>query len=233
MNIHFVLVEPTVPENIGAAARAIKTMGFASLVLVHPNNFPHEKATWLAHGSTEVLDQAQVSGSFHEAIRHFDFIVGTTARKRSVKVDYHSPDRLLKILRDKGATINNIAIAFGREESGLTNEELGLCDLVSTIPMTAPYPSLNLAQAVMVYAYVLSPLALSITSNNKTAPDQSSFVMLKQKVDGILFFTGVKKNATLYNRIMERLDHVGEDDIHLLHSICNGISNQLRDERKA
>jgi tRNA/rRNA methyltransferase len=233
MKLHFILVEPAVAENIGAAARAVKTMGFSSLVLVNPSNFPSEKANWLAHGSADILRRATVFDSLQEASKHFDLIVGTTAKKRRVKTDYHSPDHLLQILMDKGDSVGHTALVFGREESGLTNEELSLCHLVSSIPMKAPYPSLNLAQAVMVYAYVLSPLVLTGTQQPVTVPGKDSLAVLRQKVDDILDRTDLKKNNTLYNRIMERLDHLDEDDVHLMHSVCNRISVKLLKDPKS
>jgi tRNA/rRNA methyltransferase len=233
MTLHFILVEPAVPENIGAAARAIMTMGFGSLVLVNPSDFPNEKADWLAHGSADILRRATLFASLQDAAGRFDRIVGTPAKKRRVKADYHSPESLLKILMEKGKTIQHTALVFGREESGLTNEELGLCHLVSTIPMHAPYPSLNLAQAVMVYAYVLSPLAATGTPQSVAAPTKDSLNALRQKVDDILDRTDLKKNHTLFNRLMERLNHLGGDDVHLMHSICNGISNKLPEKSNA
>jgi tRNA/rRNA methyltransferase len=182
MILHFVLVEPAVPENIGAAARAIKTMGFESLILVNPSGYPNEKALWLAHGSKDILDHTEIASSLQAIMGRFDLIVGTTAKKRSVKVDYHPPGDLFKILAEKGTTVSSVALVFGREESGLTNEELSLCHIVSTIPMRAPYPSLNLAQAVMIYAYVMSPLALPATKHEAAVPDQQSFNVMQQRV---------------------------------------------------
>ncbi len=228
MTMHFILVEPAVPENIGAAARALSTMGFNSLVLVNPSDFPSEKADWLAHGSAGILRRAALFATLQEAAGRFDLIVGTTAKKRRVKADYHSPESLLKIIIQKGKTIHHTALVFGREESGLTNEELSLCHLVSTIPMKAPYPSLNLAQAVMVYAYVLSPLAVTVTKQPVAVPGKDSLAVLRQKVDDILGRTDLKKNNTLFHRVMERLDHLSEDDIHLIHSVCNKISYKLQ-----
>jgi tRNA/rRNA methyltransferase len=227
MHIHFILVSPAVPENIGAAARALKTMGFSSLRLVNPINYPDEKALWLAHGSAEILRNARIFTSFEESIRDIDFIIGTTSKKRKAKYNNYTPENLLGIIQSKGQSVNAVAVVFGCEESGLTNSELQSCDILTSIPIKAAYPSLNLAQAVMIYAYTLSPLSLRIDENHKQAVNKLSFNILKHKVDDILEFIDIKKNPALYSRIMERLDLLGEEDIHLLHSILNGVNKKL------
>jgi tRNA/rRNA methyltransferase len=227
MILHFILVKPAVPENIGAAARAIKTMGFRSLRLVNPVNYPDEKALWLAHGSADILRQASIYNSLDESVRDIDFIVGTTSKKRKVKFNHYDPEDVLRIIQSKGKSITSAGIVFGCEESGLTNNELRKCDILSSIPMKALYPSLNLAQVVMLYAYVLSPLSLLSNGKQEESTNKPSFNILIQKIDGILEFIDIKANATLYNRIMERLELLGEDDIHLLHSITNGINKKF------
>jgi len=219
MQISFILVEPATPENVGAAARALKTMGFFRLLLVNPCNHLSNEARWLAHASNEILEKAEILSDLEEAIKGFDFIVGTTAKKRSVKNDYLSLSELPLILEEKGNTINKIAIVFGREESGLKNEELKLCDLVTTVPLKTPYPSLNLAQAVMLYAYELSKLNYK-TSTSKEK-NKESFTALKEKVNIVLKETGFKTDTNIYPRFLERINLLNQDDIHLLHSFCN------------
>jgi len=221
MQISFILVEPATPENVGAAARALKTMGFFRLLLVNPCNHLSNEARWLAHASNEILEKAEIFGDLERAIKGFDFIIGTTAKKRSVKNDYLSLSELSLTIEEKGNTINKIAIVFGREESGLKNEELKLCDLVTTVPLKTPYPSLNLAQAVMLYAYELSKL------NHKTlrskAKNIESFTALKEKVNMVLKETGFKTDTNIYPRFLERINMLDQDDINLLHSFCNKV----------
>ncbi|MCK5368925.1 MAG: hypothetical protein KAQ62_10245, partial [Cyclobacteriaceae bacterium] len=124
MEISFVLVEPAVPENIGAAARALKTMGFSDLRLVNPTDHLADPAKWLAHGSQDILENATIYRDFQDAIKDLDFLIGTTAKKRSVKEDYFNPDEAKKIIEDKSDILSKVGIIFGREESGLKNEEL-------------------------------------------------------------------------------------------------------------
>ena len=226
MEIHFILIEPAVPENIGASARAINTMGFKSLRLVNPVNFPNEKANWLAHGSVDILNKAQLFKTLGEASHDLDFTIGTSAKKRSVKYDYYPASALKEIIQNKGSAIRNLGIVFGREESGLTNSELGLCDLVSYIPLASPYPSLNLSQAVMLFAYHLSQVGESVNvSNPKT--NIPSYSLLKTRIEKILQSTGMDPTGAKYNRIIERLSILGEKDIKLLHSIAIELIKKL------
>ncbi len=135
MKFTFILVEPAVPENVGATARAIKTMGFRNLALINPCEYLSGPARWLAHASEEILENALIFPTLHEAVQEFDFIIGTSAKRRSVKHDYLSLSKLPELLESKGNTVRRTAIVFGREESGLGNEELKLCDLVTAVPM--------------------------------------------------------------------------------------------------
>ncbi len=225
IDFHFILVEPAVPENIGAAARALKTMGFSSLRLVNPANHLADEARWLAHASNDILENAHVFPSLKEAVKDMDWIIGTTAKKRKVNQDYYPVNKLNDLIKAKSSSIKSLAIVFGREESGLTNEELSLCHTVTSVPMKTKYPSLNLAQSVMIYAYTLSMIEL----DNKKIDEEinpNEFNTLKNKVEIILTEIGFKSDSSIYNRIMERLNILGETDIHLLHSVCNKLSEK-------
>ncbi len=221
MNISFVLVEPAVPENVGAAARALKTMGFPNLRLVNPCDHLSDPARWLAHASNDILENAQVFPDLQTALAGFDLIVGTSAKKRSVKNDYFPLSDLPELLTEKGKSAQNVAIVFGREESGLTNEELRLCDLVTTVPLKTTYPSLNLSQAVMLYAYELSKIGYNSTES--ALRNEESFAVLKEKVEAVLVAVGFQKDSNIYPRFLERINFLAEDDIHLLHSFCAKI----------
>lgn len=216
------LVEPAVPENIGAAARAIKTMGFSELRMVNPANHLADKARWLAHGSGDVLDSAKIFSSLNEAILDLDFTIGTTAKNRSTKADYYTPELAMQIVKSKKEVISGIGIIFGREESGLTNEELRQCDIASTIQLANPYPSINLGQSVMIYAYVFSGLALF--DNTESLPDerepsiQRTFNELKRTTDQLLTLLEIDRNENLYHRMIERVATASADDTKLLLS---------------
>jgi tRNA/rRNA methyltransferase len=226
MEIIFILVGPSVPENIGAAARAINTMGFEKLRLVNTRKHLEKEAEWLAHGSTGILQNAQIFDTLQNAVADVNFIVATTAKRRSVKFDYYTPEQAVEIIKQKESSVNKIAIVFGREESGLTNEELKICDIAVTIPLAKPFPSVNLAQSVMVIAYIFSQNKLkTLNSFNKT----SSYSLLKQKAKIVLEKTGINNNDNLYGRIMERLSVAKTTDINLFLSVFDKINNKLKD----
>lgn len=221
LDICFVLVEPAVPENIGAAARAIKTMGFSDLRLVNPKDKDSEMARRLAHGSAEILATAQVFSTLKEALSDVDFAIGTTAKTRSTKQDYYSPEQAAAIVLKKSAMCSKVAIVFGREESGLTNEELRICDIASSVPLKSPYPSINLGQAVMLYAYVFSGLEFSQTS--QTHLQEKAYGELKENAAEILTILGIHRNENLYYRLLERLAAANADDSRLLLSLVGKL----------
>lgn len=226
MRIHFILVEPAVPENIGASARAIKTMGFNSLRLVKPGNFPSEKANWLAHGSLDILEKAQIYQNLEDAVHDLDFIIGTSAKKRSVKFDYYPASDLKNILLKKKKHIRNLGLVFGKEESGLTNQEISICDLISYEPMAKQYPSLNLSQAVMLFTYHMSDFQTQRQIQRKSTSFKSHRE-LKVKAEFILENIGIPKGSAKFNRIMERFSQLDDTDLNLFHSISNKLSAKL------
>ena len=225
MEIHFILVEPTVPENVGASARAIKTMGFKSLRLINPCSYLDDKAQMLAFGSVNILKKARVFSNLKDALQDMDFIIGTTAKRRLVKNEYYTCQEIYELIKKKPKTVNNAAIVFGRESRGLLTSEIKQCDIVSSIPMKTKYPSLNLAQTVMIYTYSLSPFALGESKPYKKTVNQSQMLVLKENVSRLMKITGIKPNV--FGRIMERLGVLGDGDIHLLHSLCYKLSQKL------
>jgi tRNA/rRNA methyltransferase len=229
MEYYFILVEPSVPGNIGAAARAIKIMGFRHLWLVKPGNYLDQEAIKMAHGSGDILKNARIFDSLKQALNDIDFIVGTSARKRTAHEEYVNCSELPQIITNKGRTIKTAGFVFGREESGLTNDELKECDIVTHIPMVSDYPSVNLAQAVMIYTYILSGLILEKKVKKKDFRNEEGFKELKRRIKIILADVGIDKNPTLHDRIMERLILLNEDDIHLLYSFTNKYQEKYRD----
>ncbi|MDJ0877217.1 MAG: tRNA (cytosine(32)/uridine(32)-2'-O)-methyltransferase TrmJ [Halieaceae bacterium] len=159
-NIRIVLVNTSHPGNIGGAARAMKNMGLSRLVLVAPRKFPHEEADWRAAGAQEVLQQAVVVDSLAEAIADCQLVVGTSARGRRIPWPVLDPRRCAVDVQAAVGRDEQVALVFGREDRGLTNEELQACNLHLHIPSHEDYPSLNLAMAVQVISYELRMLAL-------------------------------------------------------------------------
>jgi tRNA/rRNA methyltransferase len=229
MNFSFILVEPAVPENVGAAARAIKTMGFERLILVNTSVDKHKKASVLAHGSQDILKNARHVENLTEAFENLDFIVATSAKKRRISGEYSEITSLHGFLERKDAHIKDVGIVFGREESGLTNEELKMADHIITISMPGDYPSLNLSHAVMVVAFELYNATKNVRKKMKRYEDHSDlpdFRHLQSRVEEILHFVGMN-HPTIVNRIMERFNLIGSQDINLLHSICAKLEQKL------
>ncbi|MFP4470930.1 MAG: tRNA/rRNA methyltransferase [Bacteroidales bacterium] len=228
INITFILVEPAVPENIGAAARAIKTMGFDQLRLVNPCQFHDGKARWVAHASTEILDRARVYTSLAEAVQDLDFVIGTSARAKSAKADHHPAESIQDLLQAKVQSLTNVGIVFGREESGLSNEELRLCDISTYIQMQTTHPSLNLAQAVMLYAYLLSEKTIAERPVNSLSPSEPKFAALKNQVSELLKNTKIAGNPNIYHRIFERLALLEDNDVNLVLSVIAALEEKYR-----
>lgn len=160
--IYIVLVEPSNPGNIGAAARAAKTMAIENLVLVKPKRFPDNQATARATGAVDVLERAVVCESLQKAVGHCAFVVGTSARKRGLPPPEMAPRELGKQVW-KNLQSGSVAIVFGRESSGLSNEELDLCQCTTMIPTNWEFGSLNIAAAVQVICYEIFMASLPQT----------------------------------------------------------------------
>ncbi len=243
MRYTFILVEPAVAENVGSSARALKTMGFDSLVLVNSKAHLRNEARWLAHGSSDVLDGIRVFDTLQEAVTGMDLVIGTTAKKRRVHADYYLCNEIAGLVNSKSEMIENVALVFGREESGLTNRELKLCNVFSGIPMYGRYPSLNLAQAVMVYAWELSEIknfdfkTIANSSANLSAkagwdtkmPARAKFRHLRKSAGELLRVIGYDNESAVYCRILERLEAVGDKDAGLLLSVCSRLHEALKD----
>ncbi|TGD73943.1 tRNA (cytosine(32)/uridine(32)-2'-O)-methyltransferase TrmJ [Mangrovimicrobium sediminis] len=153
-NIRIVLVNTTHSGNIGGVARAMKNMGLARLYLVEPRAFPSEEATWRAASAGDVLETAVVCDSLEKAIADCQFVVGTSARERRIPWPVLDPRACAAQIRQRAGS-EQVAIVFGREDRGLTNEELQQCNLHLNIPTSSEYSSLNLAMAVQVVCYEL------------------------------------------------------------------------------
>lgn len=151
-NIHVILVNTSHPGNIGAAARALKNMGISNLRLVDPVEFPSDVARWRSASATDVLDRVEVFDDLEAAVADCGLVIGASARSRRMPWPMLNPRQCgRQVAQD--AVDNKVALVFGREDKGLTNEELQLCHYHVQIPANPEYSSLNLAAAVMVVCY--------------------------------------------------------------------------------
>ncbi len=156
-NIRIVLVNTSHPGNIGGVARAMKNMGLSRLYLVEPRQFPDEQANWRAASAGDVLDGAVVTSTVEEAISDCQFVVGTSARERRIPWPLLDPRQCAQRMATASGQ-EQVAVLFGREDRGLTNDELKLCNLHLNVPTAESYSSLNLAMAVQIVCYELRML---------------------------------------------------------------------------
>lgn len=226
MSFLFILVSPARAENIGAAARAMKTMGFSELRIVASDAWQDPAARRVAHGAGDILDNLRTFDSLQDALADVDFSVATTARSRAKFRYYATPQQVEAQLLEKQQWVNNMAMVFGREESGLTNEELDQVDLLTGIPMAQDYPSLNLGQAVMVYSYQLA--ALNRLSVPKAEPaGEQPLAALRERFTRLLNVLDVDDDRKLADWIDQRLGLLEQRDSAMLHRLLHDIEKKL------
>lgn len=226
MHLSIVLVAPARPENIGAAARAMKTMGFTDLRIVDSAAHLEPAARWVAHGSGDILDNITTYATLADALHDISFTVATTARSRAKFHYYAMPAELVPMLSEKSQWLEKAALVFGREDSGLTNEELELADVLTGAPMVADYPSLNLGQAVMVYCYQLASL-IQIPQPPVTGTDENQLSALRARVENLLMQLGVADDQKMVDWLQQRLGRLEQRDTAMLHRLLHDIEKKL------
>ncbi|MHA6674324.1 tRNA/rRNA methyltransferase [Enterobacter mori] len=226
MHLSIVLVAPARPENIGAAARAMKTMGFTDLRIVDSAAHLEPAARWVAHGSGDILDNITTYATLADALHDISFTVATTARSRAKFHYYATPAELVPMMKEKSQWLEKAALVFGREDSGLTNEELELADVLTGAPMVADYPSLNLGQAVMVYCYQLASL-IQISQPPVTGTDENQLSALRARVENLLMQLGVADDQKMVDWLQQRLGRLEQRDTAMLHRLLHDIEKKL------
>lgn len=211
---------------MGAAARAMKTMGFSHLRLIDPCNHLGDEARMLAHGSNDILESALLYDDFEDAVKDLDLVVCTTAKGRTAKHDYHSSRTIRKQLENKKDLLNKVGILFGTEESGLPNDLILKSDLAMSIPMVNNYPSLNLGQSVMITAYELSPFNQPGKPGVPLTKSGEGWITLKKQSVRLLNEAGILEGTPLYHRIMERMATLSANDIPLFLSVISRIQKK-------
>ncbi|MGC9385982.1 MAG: RNA methyltransferase [Hydrogenovibrio sp.] len=238
--VKVVLVETSHPGNIGAVARAMKNMGLSRLVLVNPREYPSHVASVRASGAADVLGEAEVVTHLDEALSDCQLVVGSSARMRKVswpQLDVRQTASLAMetTLGDEHA---QVAIVFGREDSGLSNAELDKCHYLAHIPTNPVYSSLNIAAAVQVFAYELL-MATDIQSVHH-AEGYRHQLASAQQLEGFydhlyqalqdIAFLDPAKNARFMRR-MRRLfnrSHLDVKEIDILRGVLTASQRQAR-----
>ena len=222
-----ILVAPARAENVGAVARAMKTMGFTQLRIVNSQVHREPAAHWTAHGATDILDNAETFATLPEALADIEFSVATTARSRAKFRYYATPTEVLEQLSEKRQWINRFALVFGCEESGLSNADLECVDLLTGIPMAVDYPSLNLGQAVMVFCYQLSALHLAPSPPAIHPESPQQLAALRERISQLLTSIEVSGDQKLVDWIEQRLGFAQQRDTAMLHRLVHDIEKKL------
>lgn len=237
--IRIVLVGTQHPGNIGAAARALKTMGLSRLVLVAPEQYPADEAFRRAAGADDLLAAASVVATLAEAVADCRLVLGCTARSRRVALQELEPRAAALRVVDLAAT-DQVALVFGRERTGLSNEELQLCHASVHIPANPEYSSLNLAAAVQVLAYELRVALLAMSgqaSSNEARQETTAshaqmegfFSQLGETLDDIDFHKGRAPDSAM--RKLRRLflrAGLSEQEVRLMRGILADAQRMAR-----
>lgn len=241
--IRIVLVNTSHPGNIGAVARAMKTMGLTKLVLVSPDEFPHPYATSRAAGADDILAQAMVVESLADAVADCQLVVGTSARQRKVPWPLVNPRECAQQLLAE-AQQGEVALIFGREEHGLTNDELAMCQLHVHIPANETYSSLNLGAAVQVMTYEIRMQALQLIQSQSLealsghdAPLATSaelehlYQHLEQTLQQINFLKSASAHSmmTKLRRIYQRA-RLERQEVQILRGILSQTQNKAKNK---
>lgn len=241
-NARIVLVHTTHPGNIGAVARAMKNMGLKQLYLVKPKKFPHERAIWRSASAVDLLDNAVVVETLEEAVADCGLVVGTSARGRRIPWPLVNPRVCAERVYPELAQ-HPVALVFGREDRGLTNEELQTCHLHVNIPASEDYTSLNLAMAVQVVCYELrmAQLAGELSSDDmqewdtgfaKAADIERMYEHLETTLVDLEFLNPaapkqlMTRLRRLYNRI--RMDDL---EVQMMRGILSSTQKWVRKAR--
>ena len=236
--VRIVMVGTQHPGNIGSAARAIKTMGLSRLVLVAPERYPDREADALAAGAKDVLLDAVVLDEPAAAVADCRLVLGCTARDRRIAMPQWSPREAAAEANRVAAQGGEVAFLFGRERTGLENDELQLCHAAVYIPSNPDYGSLNLAMAVQVLAYELRLALLSGATPASSLRDEpladhaqleGFFAQLADLLDAIDFHKGRTPEAAMhkFRRLFMRAD-LDEREVRLLRGMLSDAQRMVR-----
>jgi len=230
--VRIVMVNTTEPGNIGAGARAMKNMALSRLYLVSPSNFPSAVATARASGADNLLADATICNTLEEALEGVHLVIGASARQRAMKWrQLDVVDSCIEIQKTLGNTGQEVAVIFGTERSGLTNEELDLCHILMTIPGNPEYFSLNVASAIQVFAYQYFVSSMNTSfeySSNALASFnelESFYKHLEQVLEHINYFEEKRPRPLLMRRLRRLFgrSYPEKEEVAILRGILRNI----------
>ena len=226
--VRIVLCRPSHPGNIGAAARAMKTMGLADLRLVAPEKFPAPEARWMATNAIDVLDQSKIHATLTEAIADCVAAFALSARPR----EWSTPVLDVRAAAARAFELSGeVAFVFGNEQAGLTNDEMLACQYLVHIPANPGFTSLNLAQAVQVVAYELFMLSSQTAFQMRTekpatvADLEGLYGHLEQAAISSAFFDPASgsKLPTRLRRLFSRVPDLEREEVNILRGLLNAL----------
>jgi len=240
-NIKIVLIETSHPGNIGSTARAMLNMGLTNLCLVSPKKMNKEAIIMASHAD-EIVKNAQIVNNINEALDGMDFVVGTSARVRKVSLPLLPVSEVAKdVIKRTTQDNQKVAILFGRERTGLFNEEILNCNLHAYISTNKDYNSLNLSQAVQVMAYELYMKYLT-SYDKKTIPSQVThkkatnieynglykhFYTVLKEID-FLKKEGPKSVMNKIKRLFQRSE-LESQEVHILRGFLSAIERKIKE----
>jgi len=234
-SIRIVLVQTSHPGNIGAAARVMKNMGLNQLYLVGPKLFPHADATAMAAGADNLLHHAIICPTLEDALKGCRLVFGTTARTRKIKHKIVEPKEAANIAANV-VNLGEVAFVFGRERTGLSNDEVDQCEVLINIPTVDEFSSLNIASAVQVMCYEVF-LALRTIDQAKSVQLLSDLSLLASHDELEAFFQHLVSALVEIDfldpkkspQIMPKLKHLfhrselRQSEINILRGVCSAI----------
>jgi TrmH family RNA methyltransferase len=236
-NIRTVLISPMQPGNIGSSARALKGMGLRDLWLV--NAPPHwqesSEARKFAMNSKDVLFSAWETDSLEDALQDAHLIVGTTHRRRVRRMSQpiSARDAAKEIMRV--AQSHKVALVFGREDKGISNEDLARCDIVASVPMATKNPSLNLAQAVQIFAYEVYTADIgAVAPVGYDLADRRHVRATIERIEGVLRLTDFRPMNDKWEVIRTALERffgravLEKRDLDVLMKVCHDVDGYIR-----
>ena len=230
-----VLVEPQMGENIGAVARVMGNFGLSRLRVVKPRDgWPNVAARRSASGADRILDEAGLFDTVQEAVADCSFVVASTARAHAQAKEVVGPEENGQRVSAKVSAGENVAILFGRERSGLESEEVGLADIVVTLPVNPAFASLNLAQAVAIVGYEYFKLQtkgeLPFQTPDKSAAASkqqlySFFDTLERELESVEFFRPPEKRSTMLINLRNIFNRMvlSQQDVRTLHGVIMAL----------
>lgn len=235
--VQVVLVEPSHPGNIGGAARAMKTMGLSRLAVVNPRRFPDPQADWRAAGALDIIESASVFETLEEALAPSVLVAATSARSRHIPWPVMSSEEFARHVQREYSSEDVVSVVFGREDSGLTNEELNLCNLQVRIPSSSEYGSLNLAMSVQIVAYDLFRICQEDGRHEKVWDRPVAthheiaafFVHLESVLTEIDFYDpeNPREAMTRLRRLFGRME-LDQTEVQILRGVLSHIERVIR-----